>query len=120
MDTNAMIKTVILDTDDEDLAVGIRRTPDSTPFAVTDFPTGAQVRVHVMEDPDEEFDPIMRIVISDGVNDVRIVMSPDTARTLGTMLCAATLEDVKEEMWDRRTVDPPMARLTKRQAHYMQ
>jgi hypothetical protein len=103
------VRVFSLQTDDDLLGARITEASHSVPNIWLDLANGATVEVRVMEDADEDdCEPLVRVDISNGPREIQIDMDAHTARTLGAMLCAATLEDVKEENSDPGVFARPM------------
>jgi hypothetical protein len=107
---NETIRVFSFWTDDDVLAARIRVAPESVPSTALDLTEGATVELRVMEDADEpDCEPWTQLVITNGAREMKLDMDAHTARTLGAMLCAATLEqDVKIENCQPPEFDPPL------------
>jgi hypothetical protein len=121
MAENETIRVFSSWTDDDVLTARIRIAPESVPSTVLDLANGATVEVRVIEDADEpDCEPWTQMVITNGASEIKLDMDAHTARTLGGMLAAATLEDVKVENCESAVFDPPLRISMERQLRHIQ
>jgi hypothetical protein len=109
MAANETVRVFSFWTDDYLLGARIRTAPEGVPSIGLDLAEGATIQVRIVEDTGEvDCVPWTQTAITNGRSQIKIDMDVHTARTLGAMLCAATLEDVMETMCRPEAFEPPM------------